>query len=175
MAYLKAGPQDRTYSDYLRAAHKAEKEDTMELSQRLQTQTTNNVPKPQATKFFPLQKLKGDQPVPKTPIVHLAHLEEEGAGRDEDEASDDPSRIEEVTKEFMVCLVRAVKDNQTEEKYCYHHSSMEHFICNCLLVKTLRENTQLNHKEGTALRKGTQIPQIKPTMPKNPHKEVPKV
>ena len=33
VAYLKAGPQVRTYSDYLRAAREAEKEDTIELSQ----------------------------------------------------------------------------------------------------------------------------------------------
>ena len=32
VAYLKAGPQYRTYSDYLMAAHKVEKEDSMELS-----------------------------------------------------------------------------------------------------------------------------------------------
>ena len=58
--------------------------------------------------------------------------------------SDDPNGIKGVTEEFMVCLVRAVKDAQSEEKHWYHHSSMEHFICNCLLVKTLRENIQLN-------------------------------
>ena len=32
VAYLKAGPQVRTYSDYLRAAREAEKEDLIELS-----------------------------------------------------------------------------------------------------------------------------------------------
>ena len=33
VAYLKMGPQERTYSDYLRAAREAEKEDSLELSQ----------------------------------------------------------------------------------------------------------------------------------------------
>ena len=33
MAYLKAGPQVRTYSDYLRDTREAEKEDLIELSQ----------------------------------------------------------------------------------------------------------------------------------------------
>ena len=106
--------------------------------------------------------------------MHLVHLEEEGTRRDEDERSDDPNGIEGVTKEFMVCLVRAIKDAQTEEKHCYHWSSTEHFIYNCLLVKTLRENMQLNQKEGTALKKGAQTPQMKLTMPKNPQEEVPK-
>ena len=32
VAYLKAGPQVRTYSDYLRAAREAEKENSIELS-----------------------------------------------------------------------------------------------------------------------------------------------
>ena len=85
------------------------------------------------------------------PVVWLAHLEEEDAGRDEDKESDDPSGIERVTKGFMVCLARAVKDIQVEEKHCYHSSSPEHFICNCPLIKTLRENAQLNGKEGMVL------------------------
>ena len=71
--------------------------------------------------------------------MHLAHLEEEDAGRDKDEESDDPSRIKGITGEFMVHLVRAVKDTQMEEKHCYHCGSPEHFIHNCLLIKTLRE------------------------------------
>ena len=124
MAYLKARLQDRTDSNYM------------------------------SYQFFPLQKLKGNQPTPKAPIVHLVHLEEEGAGRDEDKGSDDPNRIEGVTKEFMVHLARAVKDAPTEETCCCHCNSLEHFICYCLLMKTLRENMQLNCKEGMALKKG---------------------
>ena len=148
VAYLKAGPHVRTYSDYLRATWEAEKEDSMELPRDPRTQTTENPPKPWATSFFPLQKLKGNQPTPKVPAVHLVHLEEEDTGSNEDEESNDPGRIEGVTEEFMVHLGRAVKDIQREEKHCYHCSSLEHFIHNCLLVKTLRENTQLNGKGG---------------------------
>ena len=108
VAYLKAGPQVRTYSDYLRATWEAEKEDSMKLPRGPRTQMTNKAPKPQATSFFPLWKLKGNQPTPKVPTVHLVHLEEEDTGSDEDEGSDDPSRIEGFTKEFMVA--RAIKD-----------------------------------------------------------------
>ena len=104
----------------------------------------------------------------------LAHLEEEGTRRNKDEGSDNPNRIKGITEDFMVCLARAVKGAQTEEKCCYHCSSPEHFIHNCLLIKTLRENMQLNHKEGTASRKGAQTPQMKTTMPKNPQKEISK-
>ena len=39
VAYLKASPQEKTYSDYLQATREAEKEDSMELSQ---SQTTDN-------------------------------------------------------------------------------------------------------------------------------------
>ena len=76
--------------------------------------------------------------------MHLAHLEEEGTGRDEDEGTNDPNGIDGITEEFMVCLARAIKDAQTEEKCYYHCSSPEYVIHNCLLMKTLRENIQLN-------------------------------
>ena len=117
VAYLKVGPQVRTYSSYLRAAQEAEKEDSMELSCGPRTQATDNAPRPQPTSFFPLQKLKGNQPTPKAPAVQLAHLEEEGSRRDEDNGSDDSDGINGVTGEFMVHLARAVKDAQTEEKH----------------------------------------------------------
>ena len=175
VAYLKVGLQVRTYSDYLRAAWEAEKEDSMELPRGPRAQTTDNAPKPQATSFFPLQELKGNQPTSKTPVVHLAHLEEEDTGRDKDKESDNPGRIEGVTKEFKVHLARAVKDAQAEEKYCYHCSSPEHFICNCPLIKTLRENAQLNGKEGMALKKGAQTPLVMVNTPKNLQTEVSKV
>ena len=62
VAYLKAGLQVRTYSDYLRATHEAEKEDSIELPQVPRAQTTNNPPKPRTTSFLPLRKVKGNQP-----------------------------------------------------------------------------------------------------------------
>ena len=108
------------------------------------------------------------------PIMHLPHLEEKGAKRDEDKGSDDPNGIEGVTEEFMMHLSRAVKDAQTEEKHCYHCSSPEHFICNCLLVKTLRENMQLNCKEGMASKKGAQTPLTRATTPKNLQQKFPR-
>ena len=107
--------------------------------------------------------------------MHLTHLEEEGAGRDEDKRSNDPDGINGVTEEFIVDLVRAVKDAQTKEKHCYHCSSPEHFIHNCLLVKTLRENMQLNRKEGMASKKGAWTPPKTATTLKNLQAEVPKV
>ena len=67
---------------------------------------------------------------PTAPAMHLAHLEEEGTGRDEDEGSNDSNGINGVTEEFMVHMARPVKDTQIEEKCCYHCSSPEHFICN---------------------------------------------
>ena len=104
----------------------------------------------------------------------LAHLEEESPKREEEDKPKDPDGIEEVMEEFMVCLVWAMKDAKVE-KCCYHCSSLEHFICHCPLVRASKENTQLNCKEGTALRKGAQTPQMKMTMPKNPQEEVPNV
>ena len=162
VAYLKASPQEKTYSNYLQAAREAEKEDSMELSQ---SQTADNTAKPKAASFFPMQKLKGIQPVAKMPTVCLIHLKEESAKKDEGVDSEDCDGIESVTEEFMVCLARAVKDAQKEEKCCYHCSSLDHFICDCPLVKALRMNSHLNHKDGMAPKKEAWAPQTKVTMP----------
>ena len=102
VAYLKVGPQVRTYSDYLRAAREAEKEYSIELPQSSRVQTADGLPKPRTTSFFPLRKLKGNQPLSKKPTIHLAHLEEEEVDDGKDPESDDPGGIEGVTKEFMV-------------------------------------------------------------------------
>ena len=87
VAYLKVGLQVRTYSDYLSATQEAEKEDSIELPQGPRTQATNAPSKPRATSFFPLRKLRGNQPIPQMPTLHLVHLEEEDAGGNEDQES----------------------------------------------------------------------------------------
>ena len=127
VAYLKVGPWVRMYSDYLRAAREAEKEDSLELSQSSRTQTGDGPSKPRTTSFIPLRKLKGNQPLSKKPTVCLAQLEEEEADDSEDLESDDPDGIKEITEEFIVSLARAVKDAQADEKHCYHCSSPEHY------------------------------------------------
>ena len=97
VAYLKVGPQVRTYSDYLRASQEPKKEDSIELPWGPRSQATDTPPKARATSFFPLRNLKGNQPIAKKPAVHLVHLEEENASDDEDQESDDPDRIKGVT------------------------------------------------------------------------------
>ena len=83
--------------------------------------------------------------------------------------------LKEFTEEFMVCLARAVKDTQVDEKHCYHCSSPDLFNCNCSLVKTLRENGQLKGKEGMVLKQGAQTPPMKANTSKSPQKEALKV
>ena len=101
VTYLKVGPQVRTYSDYLRAAREAVKEDSLELSQSSRIQRANGPSKPRTTSIFPLRKLKGNQPLSKKPTIHLAQLEEEEADGGKDPESDDPDGIEGVMVEFM--------------------------------------------------------------------------
>ena len=168
VAYLKAGPQVRTYSDYLRAAREAEKEDSIELSQSSKIQTADGPSKPRTTSFFPLRKLKGNQPFPKKLAIWLVQLEEEDTDNGEDPESDDPDGIKGVTEEFMVWLARAVMDAQMDEKHCYHCSSPEHFIHNCPLMKTARDKKQLNGKEGMMMMKGAQTPPTAPSAIKSP-------
>ena len=94
VAYLKVGPQVRTYSDYLRATREAEREDSMELPQSSRTQTPDGPPNQGLLASSPLRKLKGNQPLLKKPAIHLEHLEEEDAGNGKDPESDDPGGIE---------------------------------------------------------------------------------
>ena len=93
VAYLKVGPQVRMYSDYLRAAMEAEKEDSIELPRSSRSQPTDGPTKPRTTSFFPLRKLKGSQPFPKQAAVQLAQLDEEDADNGEDPESNDPDVI----------------------------------------------------------------------------------
>ena len=118
----------------------AEKEDAMET---LHNKTTDNQNKPKVMSFFLLQKLKGNQPT-KTPAVQIAHLEQHSADKEESTKSDDPNRVEGMMEEFIVHLAWAVKEAQQDEKCCYHCSSLEHFICECPLVKTSRSAIHLN-------------------------------
>ena len=64
----------RTYSDYLRAAREAEKEDTIELSWSPRAPVTVGPSKLRATRFFPLRKLNGNQLFMKKPAMHLTQL-----------------------------------------------------------------------------------------------------
>ena len=115
--------------------------------------------------------MKGSQPFPKKPTIHLAQLEEEDADDGEEPESDDPDGIEGVTEEFMVPLARAVKDAQIDERCCYHCSSPEHFIRNCPLMETAREKKQLNRKEGMVMAKGAWTPPKAVNAIKSPQKE----
>ena len=98
----------------------------------------------------------------------MAHLEEKSTDEEEGINGEDPDSIEGVTKEFIVCLARAVKDAAQVEKHCYHHDSPDHFICNCPQLAGSKANVPLNQKEGTVLRKGSQTPQGKMAMAKVP-------
>ena len=49
--------------------------------------------KPRTTSFFPLRKLKGNQPPSNMPTVCLAQVEEEDADNGKDPESDDPGGI----------------------------------------------------------------------------------
>ena len=102
VTYLKVGLQVRTYSDYLRAAREAEKEDSIELSWGSRFQAADGPSKPRTTSFFPLRKLKGNQPPSKKHTMCLAQLEEEDADDGDDPESDDPNGFKGVMEEFMV-------------------------------------------------------------------------
>ena len=64
------------------------------------------------------------------------------------------TEINGVTEEFIVCLARAVKEAQKDEKHCHHCSSTEHFICECLLVKSIQVSYQFKLKGGDGTGEG---------------------
>ena len=105
----------------------------------------------------------------------LTQLEEEGADDGEDPGSDNLDGIKGVTEEFMVRLARVVKDVQVDEKCCYHCSSPEHFIHNCLLMKAAKDKKQLNGKEGMAMVKGAWTPLKPANTTKSPQQEAQEV
>ena len=65
VAYLKVGPQVRTYSDYLRATREAEKEDSIKLSWSSRIQTADGPSKPRTTTSFPWGSLRVSSHFPK--------------------------------------------------------------------------------------------------------------
>ena len=77
-------------------------------------------------------------------------MEEEGSKEKAGAESEDPDGIEGVTEEFIVHLVRVVKETQKDEKQYYHCSSTDQFIHECLPVKASRSAPHLNRKEGMA-------------------------
>ena len=76
----------------------------MELSQNPWSQAIDNTTKPKTTSLFPLQKLKGNQPVPKAATICLAHLEEESTKRDKEVESEDPDSIDGLQKSSWCTL-----------------------------------------------------------------------
>ena len=104
----------------------------------------------------------------------VPHLEEEDTGKEECADSEDPYGIGGMTEEFIVHLVRAVKHAQQEEKCCYHCSSPDHFIQDCLLVVVSRTESHLNQRDGITPKKGAWAPQGKATMLKVPQDGAPK-
>ena len=169
VAYLKATPDKKTYSDYLCAAQEAEKGESMEPSC---SYTGGSPAKPKATSFFHLRKQKGNQST-KTPVVWLAHLEEEAPDDDEGTDSKDPDGLDGIMKEFMMGLARAIKNAHQDEKHCYHWSSLDPIIRDCPLVKLARKEPCLHCKEGMALKKGACIPLGKVTWLKVPQDGMP--
>ena len=107
--------------------------------------------------------------------MQLAHLEEKAPDDEEGTDSKDPDGHDGIMEEFMVHLTRAVKDAQQDEKHCYHCSSLYHFIRDCLMVKLARKEPNLNHKEGTAPKRGAWIPLgVKMMPPKAPQDGTPR-
>ena len=92
VAYLKASTNEKTYSDYLLAVREPEKEEAMEP---LCNWTVDNQNSPKVMSFFPLQKLKVNQPI-KTPAVWVVHLEQDSTNKEESAKSDDPNGIKGV-------------------------------------------------------------------------------
>ena len=78
--------------------------------------------------------------------------------RADKEESANPNGTEAKTEEFIVYLARAVKECQQDEKCCYHCSSPENFIHECLLVRASRTSTFFKLKGRDGTREGSPDP-----------------
>ena len=84
----------------------------------------------------------------------MAHLEEKSTNEEEGVDGEDPDGIKDMTKEFIVCLARAVKDAQQIEKHGFHCESPDNYMCNCPWLAGMKADVPLNWKVGTIPRKG---------------------
>ena len=170
VAFLKASSNEKMYPDYLWVACEAKKEEVMEPSCN---SPTASMSKSTTMSFFPLQRLKGSQPVA-TPSAWVAHLEEVSTNKEECVNSKDPDGIEGITKEFMFALPGQWKMLSRRRSAVITVASQINFICNFLLVAGSRADLHLNWKERTVPKKGAQA-QGKTTMPKVPQDGTPRV
>ena len=83
----------------------------------------------------------------------MVHLQEKGSDKEGGAESGDPSGIEGVTEEFIVCLSRAGNDDQWRRNAATIATAQNILSMNPL-VKTSRRATHLNQKEGMAPDKG---------------------
>ena len=100
-----------------------------------------------SSQLLPSMKTQG-QSTNHNPSARVAHLEEKSANEEEDVDGEDPDGIKVMTEEFIICLARAVKDDQQMEKHCYHCDSPDHFIHNCPQLADIKTDAPLNWKEG---------------------------
>ena len=137
----------------------AKKLEVMEASRSLPKASTSRL---RVMSFFSLWKLKGSQPAI-TSSKQVACLEEESADEEKYINSDGQDSIEGITKEFIVCLARAVK-LLNRQRHAVMTGSPDHFICDCPLLAGAWADPPLNWREGMAPRKEAQAPQGKVTM-----------
>ena len=158
VAYLKAIPEEKTYSDYLWAVREAEKEDSMEPSQ---SQTANEAAKPKVTSFFPLQKLKGTQPLVKTPAVCIGPSGRTEHWRGWGGKQQRPwwyQRCHGGVHGVCIGLVRAVKDAQKDEKCCYHCGSLDPLQPWLPISKNIKNRFEFKLQGGDGAKEGSPGP-----------------
>ena len=154
VAYLKAGPQVRTYSDCLREPKKWRRKILWSFPR---VQGLRQPIMPQSYEL-PVSFLCRNSRAASPPQKHQPCIWHTWRKKALEETRTKgmmiPMELMGLLRNLWCVLQGAVKDAQTEEKCCYHCSSLEHFIHNCPLMKTLRGKLQLNGKEGMVSKKG---------------------
>ena len=173
VAYLKASPHEKTYSDSLQAAREAEKEESMELSWNPQGQVIDNTAKPETTSFFLLQNLKGNQPVSKMVTVHLAHLEEESANEGGGRRNWGPWWYQQGHRRVHGTPCMGCEGCPSGGEVLPSLQQLQALY----LWLPASENLQRKYAvklQGDGIEEGSQTPQVKATMPMNPHEAITK-
>ena len=118
-------------------------------------------PNPRQLVSSPCKTSKGPRQQLKHPLCTWHTWEEESAEEDKGVERKDPDGIDRVTEKFMVCLVRAMKDAQQEEKCCYHFSSLDHFIHDCPLIKAYKNKFPFKPQGWDGTKEGSPDPSDK--------------
>ena len=155
VAYMKASTNEKTYSNYLWPVREAEKEDAMEP---LCNQMAENQTKAQGDEPSFLDE-RWKAPSPLRPLQdRCCTWKSMALTKKKVPRVMTPMEFRAWQRSLWCVWPRLWRKINRNEKHCYHHSSPEHSIHECPLVKASRTATHFNWKRGDGTGEGSLDP-----------------